>query len=68
MNNKAYENRILLGKVCDYDDNCFSKKLTKAIKRKKRLTMSDDDYIEKDYREDIGEWIDDWNTYCGEYN
>jgi hypothetical protein len=61
--------RILLGKLCDYsykfgDRSC---RLTQVRQKKRRIIMSDDDYIEKEYKSEIEDWMEDWKKYVGEY-
>jgi hypothetical protein len=62
--------RILLGNLCDYDHKFGDKKcrLTQVRQKKRRVIMSDDDYIERDYKSEIDNWMDDWEKYVGEYN
>jgi hypothetical protein len=62
--------RILLGSVVDYnhkfgDRSC---RLTQVRQKKRRVIMSDDDYIEKEYRSEVEDWMGDWDKYVGEYN
>jgi hypothetical protein len=61
--------RILLGNLCDYSHKFGDKKcrLTQVRHKKRRVVMSDDDYIERDYKCEIEDWMEDWDKYLGEY-
>jgi hypothetical protein len=66
INNKC---RILLGSVVDYSHKFGDKscRLTQVRQKKRRVIMSDDDYIERDYKSEVENWMDDWSSYVGEY-
>jgi hypothetical protein len=61
--------RILLGNLCDYDHKFGDRscRLIQVRQKKRRVIMSDDDYMEKEYKGEVKEYMDDWGTYVGEY-
>jgi hypothetical protein len=69
---KAYENRILLGRLCEYGYKIEVKKDKKRCKRDNTENEIEYNFTyeneRKEYKESTREWKDDWSEYCREYN
>jgi hypothetical protein len=63
--------RILLGNLCDYNEDLHGRNLNQnRLRSKKENYYVDEIEISeiKDYKKCAKEYMDDWGTYVGDYN